>query len=299
VPPTLTIQSGDTVVFDTRDSSDGHYHPGSTAADAAAFAARFKGMPLTGPVFVAGARPGDVLQVDVVAVEPGPFAWTATLPGYGLLQDEFSTPYVRTWDLSDGTFARLSERIRVPIEPFCGVMGVAPAEPGQHSTVPPRRTGGNMDIKHLVAGSVLYLPIEVEGALFSAGDAHAAQGDGEVCVSALEMSARATLRFRVRSDLRLAEPQFQTPGLRAPGSGGPAYVTTGRSPDLMEAAKQSVRYMIEHLSSSYGLSPQDAYVLASVAVDLKISQVVDAPNWIVSAFLPLALFDGAASADLS
>jgi len=208
----------------------------------------------------------------------------------GLLPEDFPDPYLRTWDLRDGQFARLGDHIRVPLDPFCGVMGLAPAEPGEHSTMPPRAVGGNMDIKQLVAGATLYLPVAVPGALFSAGDTHAAQGDGEVCVSAIEMSGRATFRFTLRRDLPIQEPQFRTPGTRARGSGGPSYVTTGHGPDLMQATKQAVRYMIAHLSREYGLSREDAYALASVAVDLKISEVVDAPNWIVSAFLPLEIF---------
>ena len=215
------------------------------------------------------------MQVEVLEVRPASFGWTAIVPDFGLLPEDFSSAYLRTWDLADGAYARLGNRFRIPLAPFCGVMGVAVAEPGEHSTMPPRRTGGNVDIKQLVAGSTLYLPIEVDGALFSIGDAHAAQGDGEVCVSA------------IRQDMSLQEPQFQTPGV--PLASGPAYVTTAHGPDLMQSTKQAIRYMIEHLVQAYGLSREDAYCLCSVAVDLKISEVVDAPNWIVSAFLPLEI----------
>jgi acetamidase/formamidase len=156
--------------------------------------------------------------------------------------------------------------------------------------MPPRRTGGNIDIKQVVAGSSLYLPVEVAGALFSIGDAHAAQGDGEVCVSAIEMGSTTTLRLTVRKDLAFVEPQFSTPGVRGRGSAGAAYVTTAHGPDLMANTKQAIRYMLDHLEREYRLTRQDAYCLASVAVDLKISQVVDAPNWIVSAFLPMEIF---------
>lgn len=288
LPPKLRIQPGDTVVFDTRDAGDLFFRLDSTTEDVRALV--FRGHPLTGPVYVEGARPGDVLQVDVLAIEPGPFGWTAILPGMGLLPEDFPEPYLRTWDLSDRQYARLGERIRIPIDPFCGVMGVAPAAPGEHPTLPPRRVGGNIDIKQLVAGSTLYLPVEVEGALFSTGDAHAAQGDGEVCVTGIEMTARVTLRFDLRRDLRIAEPQFRTPGVRTRGSNGPCYATTAHGPDLMQAAKQAVRSMIDHLVAVGGLSREDAYVLCSVAVDLRISEIVDAPNWIVSALLPLEIF---------
>lgn len=290
IPPQLTISPGATVEFETRDASDGFYGPNSVSADAAYFFDTFKGMPLTGPVYIEGARPGDVLQVDVLEVEPGPYAWTAIMPGFGLLQDEFSEPYLRIWDLADRRFAYLGESVRIPLEPFCGVMGVAPAQSGEHSTVPPLRTGGNMDIKHLVVGSKLYLPIEVEGGLFSLGDAHGGQGDGEVCGSALETSARAVLRFRLRNDLTIAEPQLETARRESARSYGQCYVATGRSTDLMLAAKQAIHQMLDHLASKYQLSHEDAYVLSSVAVDLRIGQVVNAPYWIVNAFLPLSIF---------
>ncbi len=286
--PKLTIRSGDVVVVETRDAADGHFRLESTTEDVQSY--DFRGHPLTGPVAIEGAQPGDTLQVDILEVRPAAFGWTAVLPGYGLLQEDFGEPYLRTWDLSDGRFARLLDVARVPIEPFCGVMGVALAKSGEHSTVPPRRTGGNFDIRQLVAGSTLYLPVEVDGALFSVGDAHAAQGDGEVCVSAIEMSATVSLRFRVRHDLPLAEPQFFAAGSRHRGSNGPAYVTTAHGPDLLANTRQAVRYMLDHLQRTYGLSREDAYCLASVAVDLKLSEVVDAPNWVVSAFLPLDLF---------
>jgi acetamidase/formamidase len=285
--PSLTIRSGDVVTFETRDAADGHFRRESTTSDVQTYV--FRGHPLTGPVFVEGARPGDVLQVDVVQVEPDVFGWTAVLPGFGLLPEDFTEPYLRTWDLSNGQFAQLEDVARVPLEPFCGVMGVALAEPGEHSTLPPRRTGGNMDIRQITAGSTLYLPVEVDGALFSVGDAHAAQGDGEVCVSAIEMASTTTLRLTARDDLSLAEPQFVAAGSRVAGSQGPAYVTTAHGPDLYTCSQQAVRYMLEYLVRTYSLSRQDAYCLASVAIDLKISEVVDAPNWIVSAFLPLQI----------
>lgn len=289
IDPQLVVSSDATVEFETRESSDGFYRPDSGSSDAASFFEAFKGMPLTGPVYVEGAHPGDVLQVDVVEVEPGPFAWTAIMPGFGLLHEEFSDPYVRIWDLSDRRFAYLGDEIRIPLEPFCGVMGLARAERGERSTVPPARTGGNMDIRRLVAGSTLYLPVEVEGGLFSVGDAHGAQGDGEVCGSALETSARSVLRLRVRHDLTMAEPQLETPRDSRAGS-GKCYVVTGRDTELLGAAKQATRYMLEYLCAKHRLSSEDAYVLSSVAVDLQIAQVVNTPYWIVNASLPLSLF---------
>jgi acetamidase/formamidase len=290
--PRLGIEPGDTVVFDTRDAADGYYTPASTHADVLA-RGPFRGHPLTGPVAVRGARPGDTLVVDVLEVRPrAPFGWTQIRPGRGLLPEaDFPKPYLQLWDLSDGAFARMAPNVAVPIEAFPGVMGTALPEPGGHSTMPPRKNGGNMDVKHLVAGATLFLPVWVPEALFSVGDGHAAQGDGEVCVTAVEMAARVTLRFGLRTGGRLPEPRFRTPGPLAPGvSRGPFFVTTAHGPDLYAAAQQAVRYMIDHLGAERGLAREQAYVLASVAVDLKISEVVDAPNWIVSAFLPECIF---------
>jgi acetamidase/formamidase len=291
--PRLEIAPGDTVVFETRDAADGYYSLRSTSADVLG-RGPFRGHPLTGPVRVAGARPGDVLVVEILEVVPdAPFAWTAIRPGRGLLpESDFDKPFLQLWDVTDGTHARMGRHgIAVPLEPFPGVMGTALDEPGGHSTMPPRKNGGNMDIKQLTAGTTLFLPVWVDGALFSVGDGHGAQGDGEVCVTAVEMMARVTLRFGLQPGRRLPEPQLRTGGPLSPrGNRGPHYATTAHGPDLFAAAQQAVRHMIDHLVGERGLSREEAYVLASVAVDLKISEIVDAPNWIVSAFLPEAVF---------
>ena len=290
--PRLVVEPGDTVVFDTRDAADGYYAPSSTHADVLA-RGPFRGHPLTGPVAVAGARPGDVLAVEILEVAPrAPFGWTAIRPGRGLLPEmDFPKPFLQIWDLSDGISARMGQDVAIPLEPFPGVMGTALDEPGGHSTMPPRKNGGNMDVKQLVKGTTLYLPIWVDSALFSVGDGHGAQGDGEVCVTAVEMMARVTLRFGVERRHRLAEPQLRTAGPLAPRADrGPWFATTAHGPDLFAAAQQAVRYMIEHLQRERGVSREEAYILSSVAVDLRISEIVDAPNWIVSAFLPEAIF---------
>ncbi len=290
--PRLVVEPGDTVVFDTRDAADGYYTPSSTHADVLA-RGPFRGHPLTGPVAVRDARPGDVLVVEILDVAPrAPFGWTAIRPGRGLLPEtDFGKPFLQIWDISDGGHARMGRDIAVPIEPFPGVMGTALDEPGGHSTMPPRKNGGNMDVKQLVTGTTLYLPVWVDGALFSVGDGHAAQGDGEVCVTAVEMMARVTLRFGLERGRRLPEPRLRTAGPLASGPNrGPWFATTAHGPDLFAAAQQAVRYMIDHLERERGLSREEAYVLASVAVDLKISEIVDAPNWIVSAFLPESVF---------
>jgi acetamidase/formamidase len=290
--PRLTIDPGDTVVFDTRDAADGYYSRKSTHADVLG-RGPFRGHPLTGPVAVRGARPGDVLTVEIVGVKPAAdFGWTAIRPGRGLMPEaEFPKPFLTIWDLTEATHARMGRDIRVPIAPFPGVMGVALDEPGGHSTMPPRKNGGNMDIKQLVAGTTLLLPVWVDDALFSVGDAHAAQGDGEVCVTAIEMMAQVTLRFGLEPGRGFREPRFKTRGpVPSALERGACYVTTANGPDLFANAQQAIRYMIEHLVEERGLSREEAYILCSVAVDLKISEIVDAPNWIVSAVLPETVF---------
>jgi acetamidase/formamidase len=290
IPPRLTIDPGDTVVFDTRDAADGFYSPKSTSADV--MQRVFKGHPLTGPVRVRGAVPGDVLVVEILDMRPAPWGWTQIRPGRGLLpESDYGKPFLQIWNLEDGTHARMDTRVAVPIAPFPGVMGVALDEPGGHNTAPPRKNGGNMDIKQLTRGTTLYLPVWVEGALFSIGDGHAAQGDGEVCITAVEMNAQVTLRFGLQSGRRLPEPRFRTAGpIGMATNQGPHFATTAHGPDLFASSQQAIRYMIDHLVEERGLSREEAYIVASVAVDLKISEIVDAPNWIVSAFLPESIF---------
>jgi acetamidase/formamidase len=293
IPPRLLAEPGDTLVLDTRDAADGYYTAASTSRDTAARGA-FKGHPLTGPVAVRGARPGDVLVLDILDVRPAaPFGWTHVRPGRGLLPEaDFPEPFLQIWDVADGAFARMrarsGARVAVPQAPFPGVIGTALDEPGGHGTMPPRKNGGNMDIRQLTAGTTVYLPVWVEGALLSVGDAHAAQGDGEVCVSAVEISAQVALRVDVRRGRPLQEPQFRTAG-PAPRRGA-EFVTTAHGPNLYASAQQAVRYLIEHLVAERGLTREEAYVVASVAADLRISEIVDAPNWIVSAFMPEAIF---------
>jgi len=287
--PVLEIEAGDSVTFDTWDASGHVVQRSWTSADAANRKPKPPGVghALTGPIAVRGAHAGDTLVIEVLNVAPAQWGYTSFSPGRGLLPDDFTAAYIRIWDLTDGCFARGLEGVQVPLAPFCGVMGVALAEPGGHSTVPPRRVGGNMDGRQLTAGSTLYLPIEVEGALFSVGDAHGVQGDGEVCITAVEMDSTTRLRFSL-SSRPVREPQLRLD--RPPTTIGGAYHgCTAHAPDLMEAARNATRYLIEWLCREAHLIAEDAYVLCSVAAELRISQVVDAPNWTVTAFLPLAV----------
>lgn len=288
--PVAHMVSGAELVVETQDASGGQLAPGSTSESVASLDFG-RVNPVCGPVFVEGARPGDVLQVDILEVTAGSYGWTALIPGFGLLADTFPDPWLHVWEF-EGAHAVFTDRIRVPLAPFCGVLGVAPAEPGLHSVIPPRRVGGNMDTRQLGPGTRLYLPVEVEGALFGVGDTHAAQGDGEVCGTAIEGSMTVTLRLSVRRDLAIDTPEFDvTRPLERPSAAAAGYhATTGVGPDLMRATRQSVERMIAYLERHHGLGPEHAYALCSVAVDLRISEVVDAPNWVVSAFLPLDLF---------
>ncbi len=289
--PVLEIESGDCVTIDTWDAGGHSIQRTFTSADVAAARPPFRGHALTGPIFVKGAQPGDTLAVEIQEVAPNTWGYTTFSPGRGLLPDDFPSTYLRIWDLTDGVSGHGVPGARIPLAPFCGVMGVALAEPGEHSTVPPRRVGGNMDVRQVTAGSTLYLPIEVPGALFSVGDAHAAQGDGEVCITAIEMDSTTRLRFSVVRDMPIREPQLRTsvpPTIIA----GSYHGCTAHAPDLMAATRNATRYTIDWLCRFAHVTAEDAYILASVAAELRISQVVDAPNWTVTSFFPLAVLTG-------
>ncbi|MEM4781837.1 MAG: acetamidase/formamidase family protein [Halalkalicoccus sp.] len=290
--PVLTIEPGEVVRFECRDALDGQVGPDSTAEDLAN--ASFDPVhPLTGPVEIEGAEPGDALVVELLDFEHKGWGFTGFMPGemgLGLLPEEFDEAGLYVWDL-DGDTAEFVDGIEIPIDMFPGTIGVAPAEPGAHDTLPPRDVGGNMDVKQMTAGSTVYLPVEVEGALFSTGDCHVAQGDGEVCVTGIEAPMFVTARFDLLKDAGFAQPRLETTGpFTATGEDEPMYGTTGISDDLMDATKKAVLHMIDHLTAERGLTREEAYILCSVAVDLKISEVVDAPNWIVTAFVPESIF---------
>jgi acetamidase/formamidase len=290
IAPLITVGSGEVVELETKEASDKQIVPGSSV-DVLATLDFSVIHPLTGPVAVAGAEPGDVLEVEVLDIRPKEWGWTGIIPGFGLLADDFPEPYLKVWEL-EGDHAYFKPGIRIPLEPFCGVMGVAPAEPGSLDTIPPRLNGGNIDIKQLVKGSKLYLPVLYPGANFSLGDVHAAQGDGEVCGTAIEAPMIVTVRFDLHKDGSIPELQYFTPGNASEKTNTKGfYVTTGHSPDLYQAAQNATRHMITHLTKNYDLTRHEAYALCSVAVDLRISEIVDAPNWIVSAFLPLDIFE--------
>jgi acetamidase/formamidase len=288
--PALTVAPGDTVVYRTREVSDGQISPSSTTEDLAGLDWE-RLYPLAGPVAVEGAEPGDAVEVEVLDIHTEGWGWAAVLPGFGLLEEDFSEAYLKVFDLSPGDYTLFKDNIAIPIEPFFGTMGVSPVGSEKPLIMPPGPFGGNMDTRHLVKGSRILLPVQVSGALFSVGDAHAAQGDGEVCVTGIECPMYAALRFDLHKGRNLPAPQYATPGPLTPRvEGGGWYATMGVNEDLMQAAKDSLRAMVEHISTTYHIEPVEAYVLASLVVDLKISEIVDRPNWIVSSYLPLAIF---------
>jgi acetamidase/formamidase len=290
--PVLGIDTGDTVVVWTRDVSDNQIAPDSDASVVADLDWN-RVYPLNGPIAVHGAEPGDTLVIEILDIHTQGWGWTAILPGLGLLPDDFPEPYLRIFDLSDGEAAHLREDIAIPVEPFFGTMGVCPAGASAQPVMPPGTFGGNMDTRQLVRGSTLFLPVQVKDALFSCGDAHGAQGDGEVCVTGIEAPMYASLRFALDNGRSIPAPQYRTPAPLTPRvNSAPFYGTTGVGGDLYAAAQDAVRAMIDHLTSTYALGRQDAYVLCSLAVDLKISEIVDAGQYIVSAVLPEAIFSG-------
>ncbi|KAJ9139339.1 Formamidase [Coniochaeta hoffmannii] len=323
--PALTVPSGAEVTFDLLDGGHNQIRPDNEVTALRDFDFSMTD-PAFGPVYVEGAEPGDVLRVDFLDLRPGAYGWTALLPGFGLLADdpEFAaaTPQLKIWDLTEaGTVARprgsskkrlavLKPGVAVPIRPFLGVCGVAPAQAGAElSTIPPYAgSGGNMDCRDLsTVGATLYLPVNVPGALFSCGDGHAAQGDGEVCGTAIETPMTARLRLTVE---KAAEREAR--GWRdGRGLGCPHYVTApkgreeiedevesdkgeyaalGIHEDIREASKMAVRGVIDWLESEKGLSRVEGYMLCSVASKLRMSEVVDMPNYAVSCALPLSVF---------
>ncbi|MER3482918.1 MAG: acetamidase [Meiothermus sp.] len=288
-PPALRTAPGETLEFAVVDASGGQLSAQSGTSDVAALDFG-KVNPVTGPVYLEGAEPGDAVVIELLEFEESGWGWTAIIPGFGLLASEFPNPAL---NISHYTVQSVEfmPGIRLPTKPFPGTIGLALAAPGHHSVVPPREVGGNLDIRDLTRGAKLFLPVQVAGALFSVGDTHAAQGDGEVCGTAVETPMRLRLKLDLWKGANLKRPEFDLPYLPTAHIDSKGYyATTGIGPDLFHAAQDAVRGMIDHLGREYKLGPEQAYMLCSVAVDLRISEVVDAPNWVVSAYLPKGIF---------
>lgn len=282
--PRLTISSGDTVHMSCLDASGGQVKPGSSVEDYLAID-RNRIHALTGPIFIDGAEPGDVLEIQVLQVEHRGWGWTSVVPGLGFLKDRFTEPYLFHWAL-DAEISRSLESAIVPLRPFCGVMGVAPAEDGEFRTRAPGPFGGNMDVRELCTGATLYLPVFNSGALFSAGDAHAAQGDGEVCINGIECPAEVSLRFRVHRHQPISGPLLESAESRSPDAPADAWIVVESDVDALQAARRATRRMIDLLIARWSFTPVHAYLLCSVAMKLRISQVVNEPMITVSAAMP-------------
>ena len=290
-PPVLHINSGDTVILQTAGLYEGDLTPGLAMDKLLQLRQKYaaagrSGHTLTGPIYINGAERGDVLEVRVIKIIPRHYAVNYIIPGKaassGTLPEDFPEGQIKDFTLDLQKMATsFSPNVEIPLRPFLGIMAVAPEMPGRFPTAPPREFGGNIDCKELVAGTSLYLPVFVKGALFSAGDAHAAQGDGEVCITALETPLEeAVLQFIVRKDLKLARPMAETSS---------HWISFGFHPDLDEAAKMALRDMIDFLATVKGFSRLDAYSLCSIAVDFRITQLVNGAKGI-HGMLPKAIF---------
>ena len=343
VPPVLEIDPGEDVVLETRDASDVQIKPSMGAGDLTGLDAKVA-HPLTGPVYIKGAKPGDLLEIEYMDIIAQPYGWTRNRPGAGFLRDLFTDPYLVHWDIKDGwATSQQLPGVRIPDGSFMGTAGIAPSHaqlqawaqreadlvrrggtafppdaedaiPAQGPvateglrTIPPRENCGNVDAKQLTKGSRLLIPVNVDGALYSAGDGHFAQGDAECCITAIEMGATAVVRFKIhqgeaaRHNIRW--PRFAHPGyFAAPEWAAPRnFIATMGMPirddgtqegeDLTLAARNALINMIELLQER-GWTKEQAYIICSVAVDLKVSNVVDLPNVTVSAFLPEDIFQG-------
>jgi len=277
IEPILRVESGAIIEAFTEDASDEQLSPDSdiSALDALSFDPIH---PLTGPVYVEGAQPGDMLKVTLHEIEVGEWGWNAILPGFGFLADTFpSVKYLRIYEMEkDQQYVQFNDKIRIPLRPFPGVMGVAPNTTEMLNTIPPRANGGNMDDPNMRAGTSVYFPVFVEGGLFSIGDGHATQGMGEVCGTAIEAPLRIIYEIELIKGRSIQEPQYETEEY---------YATTGFAPTIDEAAKKATLYMVQYLQEVHQLSVDEAYALCSLAGDLQIAEVVDLPNMLVTMHL--------------
>ena len=237
---------------------------------------------LTGPIYIEEAEPGDVLAVELLKIEPGDWGWTGLGSDFGFLPNEEKKAHFKTYKLDkELNLVHFADGIDIPMKPFAGVMGVAPDTDSMMVTFPPRANGGNMDDPHLVEGVTVYLPVFVEGALFSIGDPHAVQGLGEVVGTAVECPMRIVFRLKVLKNRQIEEPQYESDTY---------YATTGFGTTIDEASRKATQYMVKHIMGTYGLSWEESYMLCSLVGDLKIAEVVDLPHMLVTMHIPKHIF---------
>jgi acetamidase/formamidase len=273
IPPILTVKSGAIIEAFTEDASDEQFNLNSTVDDLKNL--DFEPIhPLTGPVYVEDAMPGDVLKVTLHDIEIGDWGWNAIYPGFSFVSDSIKGEYLRIYDLKDNkSTVNFKDSIQLKLNPFPGVMGVAPLTSELLSTIPPRANGGNMDDPNMTVGTSVYFPVFVEGALFSIGDGHAVQGLGEVCGTAIEVPLRVVYEIELIKDKSIKEPQYETKDY---------YATTGFGTTLDTAAKKATLYMVDYLMKEHQLNEIEAYALCSLAGDLKIAETVDLPHMLVT-----------------
>ena len=291
--PVINVISGETIEIDTVDSSGSQLSLNSSIEDVRNLDFS-KVNPVTGPIFIEDACEGDVIEIEFIDFVTSGWGWTAIIPGFGLLADEFQTPDLNLWkyEKNNPIESVYSTYGKIPLKPFVGTIGLALKESGNHSVVPPRDCGGNLDIKELSKGSKVRLPVQVSGGLLSLGDTHAAQGDGEVCGTAIESPMKVIVRVNLIKNFKIQSPQFETFGPVSNHIDKDGYfVTTGIGPDLIEGARNSIRHMIDLLVQKHNIPDSKAYMFCSVCADLRISEVVDAPNWVVSCYFPKSVFN--------
>jgi len=291
--PIVKVISGETIEIDTVDSSGAQLSLKSSIEDVRNLDFS-KVNPVTGPIFIEDACEGDVIEIEFIDFVTSGWGWTAIIPGFGLLADEFQTPDLNLWkyEKNNPIESVYSTYGKIPLKPFVGTIGLALKESGNHSVVPPRDCGGNLDIKELSKGSKVRLPVQVSGGLLSLGDTHAAQGDGEVCGTAIESPMKVIVKVNLIKNFKIQSPQFETFGPVSNHIDKDGYfVTTGIGPDLIEGARNSIRHMIDLLVQKHNIPDSKAYMFCSVCADLRISEVVDAPNWVVSCYFPKSVFN--------
>jgi acetamidase/formamidase len=279
--PRLHISPGDEVQIECLEASGAQVHAAMTLVEYLRID-RTRIHSLTGPIFIEDAEPGDVLQIDVLATRHCGWGWSSIVEGLGFLKDRFREPYLFQWIL-DGDVTRSLHPAVVPVRPFLGVMGVARADDGAFRTRPPGPFGGNLDVRELCAGARLYLPVFVPGALFSCGDGHAAQGDGEVCINGIECPLDVTLRFHLHKQQPLSAPLLESTDSVSPDAPSDAWIVIETGTDLADAARAATSRMVDLLVSRWGFSDINAYILCSVAMRLRLSQVVNEPVHTISA----------------
>ena len=285
-PPVLTIRPGEQVSLRAPDASDGELTRTSTTHDIAQIDYRNLD-PLVGPIYVDGAKPGDALQITVLELTPLGWGWSGLLPGFGLLSDEITDPFLKIWELDAGHI-ETPNGARFALHPMIGCIGVAPATDGDFATITPTNAAGNIDVRYLNVGATLTVPVFNDGALLSAADGHALQGEGEISGTAIECPMQMTLQVDLIPDAGLQAPELTVPGTYPAEEG--YRIFTGIGPDLMTAARDATRRAIGPLAKAQHISDVEAYALTGILAELRIHEIVDLPNWVVGCMLPQRLF---------